>query len=159
MSEVTVRPLTPADGDALLALIDGLAGFESLTLPDAEARLRVVADIGKRFHGLLAEVDGRAVGYAAFFETYTTFEGLPLLYLEDIFVEEEHRGTGAGLALFRACAEEALRRGCDALEWEVLDWNKRAKDFYERLGGSHQKAWQFYRLGRDGLQRLSDEAR
>jgi GNAT superfamily N-acetyltransferase len=155
MNEVTVRAITSQDGPAVLQLIQGLADFERLQGPDATEGVRVAADIGRRFDGFLAEVDGQPAGCALYYDTYSTFEGLPKLYLEDIFVLEEHRGTGAGFALFRACAVEAVRRGCDSLEWAVLDWNRRAMDFYERLGGRHQKEWLLYKLEREGLERLA----
>lgn len=155
MSEATVREITSQDGPAILQLIQGLADFEHLQGPDATEQARVAADIGRRFDGFLAEVDGQPAGCALYYATYSTFEGLPKLYLEDIFVLEEHRGAGAGFALFRACAAEAVRRGCDSLEWAVLDWNRRAIDFYERLGGRHQKEWLLYKLEREGLERLA----
>jgi GNAT superfamily N-acetyltransferase len=74
--------------------------------------------------------------------------------MEDLFVEPDARGTGAGLALFRAVVEEAMRRGCCAVEWNVLDWNQPAIDFYERVGGRHEKEWPQYALGRKGMERL-----
>ena len=155
---VTVRPATPADGDALVTLIRALAGYEKLTPPDDAAAERIVADLGtdpRRFDCLLAEVGGETVGYALFFDTYSTFRGKPKLYLEDIFVEPNHRSTGAGFALFTAVAREAVRRHCVALEWAVLDWNRLALDFYDKLGGHHQREWLPYRLEGDALDRLA----
>jgi GNAT superfamily N-acetyltransferase len=95
------------------------------------------------------------VGYAFVFETYSTFLALPTLYLEDLFVLPEYRGRKAGYALFRHCAEEALRRGCGRFEWAVLDWNRPAIEFYERLGAKHLHDWLIYRLDREGMERLT----
>ena len=76
-------------------------------------------------------------------------------YLEDIFVDPDHRGSGAGFALFSAVAREAVRRGCAALEWAVLDWNRLALDFYDKLGGNHQREWLPYRLEHHDLHRIA----
>ena len=86
------------------------------------------------------------VGYAIVFETYSSFLALPTLYLEDIFVLSEYRRHGIGLKLFRYCCAEARRRGCGRMEWVVLDWNKSAIRFYNRLGAKRMKEWQLYRL-------------
>ena len=79
---------------------------------------------------------------------------MPTLYLEDLFVLNEYRGRKVGFALFRYCAEEALRRGCGRFEWVVLDWNTHAINFYERQGAKWLDDWKIYRLDREGLERL-----
>jgi len=107
---------------------------------------------------LLAELDGRPVGYAAYFETYSTFLARPTLYLEDIFVLEEARGRGVGRALMGALAREAVRRGCGRMEWLVLAWNHPAMGFYERLGACRLDDWVPYRLTADDLARLAGES-
>ncbi len=155
---LSIRPATPNDGEVLVSLIRGLARYEKLDPPDDAAAARLVAELDEhpgRFDCLLALIDGTPVGYALFFETYSTFRGQPKLYLEDIFVDPDHRGTGAGFALFSAVAREALQRDCVALEWAVLDWNRLALDFYDKLGGNHQRKWLPYRLERDDLDRLA----
>lgn len=106
---------------------------------------------------LVAEVDGEVVGYAVAYEQYSTFEGMPKMFLEDIFVLEEHRGSGAGYALFREVAAEAARRGCCEMEWQVLTWNQVAMDFYERLGGRRDDEWFTYLLDVDGIRRVARE--
>lgn len=146
---VSIRPLRRPDVDRLLALIDGLADYEHLPRPDAGARARLAADAlarPPRFRTLLAEIEGRAVGYAIYFFTYSTFLARPTLYLEDLFVEPDRRGEGAGRALFRACAAEAVRRGCGRMEWQVLDWNRPAIDFYRRSGAALMDEWRGCRL-------------
>jgi GNAT superfamily N-acetyltransferase len=153
-----IRPAAPDDADAFLALVEGLADYERLPRPDADARRRLVQDAFStppRFHLLLAEVDGVAVGYAAWFATYSTFLALPSLYLEDIFVVPEARGKGAGVGLFRACAAEAVRGGYGRMEWSVLDWNTPSIDFYERLGAQRKQEWLAYRLDGDALLKVA----
>jgi GNAT superfamily N-acetyltransferase len=146
---LTIRPLAEPDVPALLDLIDGLADYEKLERPDAAARERLAADAfadPPRFHVLLAEVDGNPVGYAFYFFTYSTFLARPTLYLEDIFVLPEWRGHGAGVGLFRACAREAVQRGCGRMDWQVLSWNEPSIKFYERLGARHLDTWLPFRL-------------
>lgn len=79
------------------------------------------------------------------------------LFLEDIFVAPEARGTGAGFALFREVAREAERRGCGAMEWLVLDWNRLGMDFYHRLGGQHEEIWLPYAMERDAIERVASQ--
>ncbi|HEY2594346.1 MAG TPA: GNAT family N-acetyltransferase [Chloroflexota bacterium] len=151
---LVVRKLRPADAPRLLELIDGLADYEKLARPDAAARERLVADATAeppRFSTLLAEVDGQVVGYAIYFFTYSTFRARPTLYLEDVFVLPERRGQGAGVALFRACASEAVAQGCARMEWQVLAWNTPSIEFYERLGARHQADWLPFRLDDEAL--------
>ncbi|HEY8767964.1 MAG TPA: GNAT family N-acetyltransferase [Dehalococcoidia bacterium] len=157
MAEVRVRPATVADGETLLALIDGLAAYEKLTPPDADGRQRFLAELNReppRMWAYIAEADGGAVGYTVVCETYSTFSMRPKLFLEDIFVVPRARSTGAGLALFRSAVEEAVRRDCSALVWEVLDWNHLAIDFYERIGGQRFEGWSSYRLDREAMRKL-----
>jgi GNAT superfamily N-acetyltransferase len=153
-----VRPLGPADVPALLELIDALADYEHLPRPTAEARARLSRDAlasPPRFQAFLAEMDGVVAGYAIFFETYSTFLALPTLYLEDLFVRPEARGRGAGAALFRACAREAVQRGCGRLEWQVLTWNELALEFYARWEAQPLDDWRPFRLTGDALHRAA----
>jgi GNAT superfamily N-acetyltransferase len=159
VNDILVHPLRHStDVDAFLGLIEALADYEHLAPPDPGARGRLAHDaVGTppRFSTLLAEVDDRAVGYAVFFETYSTFLGLPTLYLEDLFVLPDFRGVGVGAALFRECAAEAVRRGCGRMEWQVLVWNDLALGFYDHLGALplHDE-WRCYRLSGEALERL-----
>jgi GNAT superfamily N-acetyltransferase len=149
-----VRPLQRADVPRLLELIDGLADYEKLPRPDAEARQRLAADAladPPRFRTLLAEVEGVLVGYAIYFFTYSTFRARPTLYLEDVFVLPESRGLGAGVALFRACAREAVAQKCARMEWQVLSWNEPSIVFYQRLGARHLDDWLPFRLDDEAL--------
>jgi GNAT superfamily N-acetyltransferase len=154
VTDVTVRPLTRSDLPRLLDLVDGLADYEKLARPDAAARSRLGTHAFANpplFHTLLADLDGTSVGYAMYFFTYSSFRAQPSLYLEDIFVLPEHRGRGAGLALFRACAAEAVRAECGRMEWQVLNWNTPTIHFYTRLGARQLVEWLPFRLDGDAL--------
>jgi GNAT superfamily N-acetyltransferase len=154
-----VRPLAPDDVPTLLALIDALADYEHLPRPDGAARERLGHDATAtppRFEALLAELAGEVVGYAIYFETYSTFLALPTLYLEDLFVLPEARCHGAGGALFQACAREAVRRGCGRMEWQVLTWNQLALDFYARFAAQPLDDWRPHRLTGDTLRNAAD---
>jgi GNAT superfamily N-acetyltransferase len=152
-----IRKATSADATSLLELIDALADYEKLARPDTAAKERLIRDMTSdrpRFEAFLAALDGRDVGYAFVFETYSSFLTLPTLYLEDIFVLPEYRGRRVGYALFTAMIAEAHRRGCGRMEWAVLDWNQLAIDFYKRLEARHMKEWYLFRLTRADMERI-----
>lgn len=107
---------------------------------------------------LIAEWEGRAAGYALYFHTYSTFLGRPGVYLEDLFVVPELRSHGLGRDLLAALAAICVRAGGGRLEWAVLDWNRPAIDFYERLGARPNAGWLTYRLDGDALARLAAAA-
>lgn len=158
---LAIRPATPADVERFLELVDALADYEKLARPTQEARERLARDgfgDAPLFHPYLAELDGVAVGYAIVFYTYSSFLALPTLFLEDLFVLEEARGRGAGNALFRFVAGEAVRRGCGRMEWVVLDWNQPAIDFYERMGARRLTEWYTYRLAGEEIARVAEGA-
>ena len=153
---VRLLRLTTRDAKAFLSLVDGLADYEKLRRPSPAAKRRLVRDLGgsrARFEGLLAFADGTPVGYAVFFETYSTFRANPTLYLEDLFVLPAHRGLGIGARLFRAVLSEAKRRGCGRMDWTVLDWNTPAAKFYRKLGAKKMKEWELFRLEREDFAR------
>ena len=154
----SIRPGTRRDAPTILRLIRGLAQYERLA-DQVEATLERVRrhGFGRRpyFETLICRRDGRPVGFALYFFTYSTFLARPSLYLEDLFVLPEERGTGAGRALLGALASIAVRRGCGRMEWTVLDWNRPAIRFYERLGARLRKEWILTRLTGAPLQRLA----
>ena len=153
-----LRPATPADAETVCALILELADYEKLrhearTTPHA---IRAALDPppgAPRLDVLLAYPDDgdEAAGFALFFPVYSTFRAGWGLYLEDLYVRPEHRGTGMGLALLRAVAREAVARGAARLDWVVLDWNTPAVAFYERLGAAPMDEWTGMRLTGDAL--------
>jgi GNAT superfamily N-acetyltransferase len=151
---VAVRKARHEDAPRILELVDALADYERLPRPDAGARERLLRDgfgPSPRFDLLVGERDGAPVGYALFFETYSSFLARPTLYLEDLFVHPDHRKCGLGLALFRAVATEAVRRECGRMEWAVLTWNRLAIDFYEGLGAVALEDWRTFRLTGEAL--------
>lgn len=147
--------VTPENADALIQLIVELAKFEKLDPPTAEARERLrqhVTSSPPLFHSFLALQDGVPVGYITYYFTYSTFLAAPTLFLEDIFVQERHRRSGVGRALFRFCLKEALEKGCGRMEWCALDWNVKAMDFYKAQGG-RKMDWTFFRIDRQDIER------
>jgi len=156
LNEATVRRGKRADSEGFLKLLLALAEFEHLEPPSAAGQRRIVADIfeKKRLNLFVASEGGKLVGYALYFYTYSSFLAKPTLYLEDLFVLEEHRKKGLGFALFIRCIDEAVRQDCGRMEWAVLGWNKKAIGFYDKLGARRLDEWQFYRLTRDELRQF-----
>jgi GNAT superfamily N-acetyltransferase len=157
--ELLIRPAKESDREAILFLIDSLAAFEKLPPPDETARERLMQDAfgpRPRYEILLAESNATVIAYAFFFETYSSFLALPSLYLEDLFVLEAYRGKGAGKALLRAVVAEAKNRACGRVEFMVLDWNKRARQFYETLGAVHLHDWCAYRITQSSFDQVLD---
>ena len=155
---IVIRAARPSDAEILHELVDALADYEKMARPSAHARERLKRDLfgpQPRVQAYMAEVNGEAVGYAITLEIYSSFQALPGLYLEDIFVKLDYRRHGVGRALFRFLAGEAIRRGCSRMEWAVLDWNQLAIDFYEHLGARQITEWNVYRLTAQQLQELA----
>ncbi|HKC08109.1 MAG TPA: GNAT family N-acetyltransferase [Methylomirabilota bacterium] len=155
---LVIRRGTERDVPTILKLIRGLAEYERLAheMEATPARVRAHG-FGRRryFETIICRRGGKPVGFALYFFTYSTFLARPTLYLEDLFVLPEDRGTGAGKALLRALARIAVRRGCGRLEWAVLDWNRPAIGFYKRLGAKLRRQWILTRLTGAPLRRLA----
>lgn len=155
---LVIRRGTERDVPTILKLIRGLAEYERLAHEVEATTARVRAHgFGRRryFETIICRRGGTPVGFALYFFTYSTFLARPTLYLEDLFVLPEERGTGAGKALLRALARIAVRRGCGRLEWAVLDWNRPAIGFYKRLGAKLRRQWILTRLTGVPLRRLA----
>lgn len=155
---LVIRRGTERDVPTILELIRGLAEYERLAHEMEATAARVRAHgFGRRpyFETIICRRGGTPVGFALYFFTYSTFLARPTLYLEDLFVRPEARGTGAGKALLRALARIAVRRGCGRLEWAVLDWNRPAIGFYKRLGAKLRRQWILTRLTGAPLRRLA----
>lgn len=153
---LTIRPGTARDAGIITALIHGLADYEHLPRQTTTGAIRRHGfGRRRRFETLICRLGGRPVGLALYTFTYSTFLARPTLWLEDLFVLPEARGRGAGLALLRALARIAVRRGCGRMEWTVLDWNRPAIRFYRQLGAGLMKQWILTRLAGEPLARLA----
>jgi GNAT superfamily N-acetyltransferase len=155
-----IRPGEASDVPVIAELIRGLARYERLD-EHVSMTEELLADklFGARPYAetLIAEDDGLPVGFALFFHNFSTFLGKPGIYLEDLFVVPEHRGSGIGRALLKELARLAVERDCGRLEWSVLDWNRDAIGFYERLGAKPNSEWTVYRLTGESLTALGRE--
>jgi GNAT superfamily N-acetyltransferase len=153
-----IRAAAPADVPELLRLIHELAVYEKLEhMAVGTPPLLHEALFGKRpvCEALIAEVGGRAVGFALYFSTFSTFLCKPGLYLEDLFVEPAHRGSGIGKALLQRLAAITVERDGGRFEWRVLDWNEPSIKFYEALGATIMREWLLARVTGPELARLA----
>lgn len=150
----TLRAAEPRDLPAISGLIHELAEFEKLT--------HLVQTTPEKLHphlfgerpaaeAMVAEVDGTVVAFALFFTNFSTFLARPGLYLEDLYVQPAHRGSGIGRALLSRLGALAVERGCGRFEWSVLDWNANAIRFYEGMGATVMPDWRICRLAGDAL--------
>ena len=153
-----IRDAEASDVPVILRLIRGLAEYErapdAVTATEADL-LRDGFGEHPLFHVVLAEWDGAAAGFAFFFFNYSTWEGRPALYLEDLFVEPAFRGWGIGKALLVHLARIAADKGCGRYQWQVLDWNEPSIRFYEAMGGQVLREWLTVRVKGEDLQRLA----
>jgi GNAT superfamily N-acetyltransferase len=154
-----VRPVAPDDVPRVWELLGGLAEYERLSdvlTGNADLLRAALFGPGDRLRGLVVEQEGRIVGYALFYPVFGSFRTRWRLWLEDLYVEPEARGSGAGVAMMAELARLTLEGGYSALDWEVIDWNRPALDFYEHLG-SHPVAtdWLRYRLDGEPLEKMA----
>jgi GNAT superfamily N-acetyltransferase len=158
MSAVTIRPALEEDTPTILEMIRALAEYERLShLVVANVERLRASLFGARpaAEVLLAIVGAECVGFALFFQTYSTFLAAPGLYLEDLFVKPEWRGKSIGYSLLLQLAKLAQERSCGRVEWSVLDWNEPSIEFYKRLGAVPLDDWTTYRLQGDALQKVA----
>ena len=156
--ELIIRRVQEHEIPLVLSFIRELAEYEHLA--------HEVVATEERLHAALfgphpycevvfACLNGEAVGFALFFHNFSTFLGLPGLYLEDLFVRPTARGRGVGQLLLNWLARETVARGCGRLDWSVLDWNEPAIRFYTGLGATPMEAWKIFRLTGAALERLA----
>jgi GNAT superfamily N-acetyltransferase len=161
----SIRCATRADLPLIGELIRDLAAYERLA---DEVRFDL-AVLGQKLFGqngdhgpyaevMIGELDGVAQGFALFFHNFSTFEGRPGIYLEDLYVREAARGSGLGKALLAHLAALAVERDCARLEWSVLDWNEPAIGFYRQLGARAMDEWTMMRLDGAALTELGAAA-
>jgi len=154
----TIRTATSADVPQILAFIRALAVYERA--PDAvtatEAGLmRGGFGPSPFYFCLIAEHDDHPAGFVLYFFNYSTWMGQPGIYLEDLFVHPEFRGLGIGKALLKRVAAIAVEKGCERLQWEVLDWNTPAIEFYRAMGAEFLDEWRNVRVSGEAIQRLA----
>ena len=154
---LSIRAATSSDIALIGQFIRDLAEYEKL----AHAVRFDEAVLAQKLFGprpyaevLIGEIDNVAQGFALFFHNFSTFEGRPGIYLEDLFVRPDSRGFGLGKALLGRLAALAVERDCARLEWSVLDWNTPAIDFYKALGASPMDEWTVYRVDGAALDKL-----
>ncbi|WP_225978408.1 GNAT family N-acetyltransferase [Gandjariella thermophila] len=154
-----VRRVRESDVHAVVHLVHRLAEYERAPeqchLTSDQLRAALFAPSPALF-GHVAEVAGEVVGFALWFLNFSTWDGVHGIYLEDLFVVPEHRGSGLGRALLTELAEECVRRGYSRLQWWVLNWNTPAIDFYKSVGAVPMDEWTVYRLTGDALTALGD---
>jgi len=153
-----IEPATESDVPLILSFIRKLAEYEKmshLVVSTEENIHEHVFGTNPVAEVLLAYVDSEAVGFALYFRNFSTFLGRAGIYLEDLFVDPEHRGKGIGKALLVRLAKIAAERGYGCVEWAVLNWNEPSIEFYRSLGAVPLDAWTAYRLTGDALHRLA----
>jgi GNAT superfamily N-acetyltransferase len=157
----TIRPATRADIPQILKFIRALATYER----EPEAVTATEADLERDGFGpnpfyfcLIAEHEGRTAGFAFYFFNYSTWQGKPGIYLEDLFVEPDLRSLGIGKALLERVAAIAVEKGCGRFQWAVLDWNTPAIDFYRAMGAELMDEWRIVRVTGAALDELAKRA-
>jgi len=159
ISPINIRPAVVADVPVILGFIRALAEYEHLT----DACVATEDQLREHLFGdhpaaevLIANLDGKPVGFALYFQSFSTFLTRQGIYLEDVFVNPESRGQGVGKALLTAVAKVAVQRNCGRLEWAVLDWNEPAIGFYKKLGAVAMEEWTTMRLTGEALYKLAE---
>lgn len=158
MRDVVIRFAVPADTPTILGFIRDLAEYEKLqheVVADEAAIRATLFHVRPAAEVLLAELGGEPVGFALFFQTYSTFLAKPGMWLEDLFVRPASRGKGVGAALMGALARVSVQRNYGRFEWSVLDWNTPARDFYAALGAQPMSEWIEQRLTGPALHALA----
>lgn len=156
-----IRKATPADVPLILSYIRELADYEraperAVAKPEDIAR-HLFGD-SPLIHCELAEWEGKEAGFALYFFNFSTWEGRPGLYLEDLFVRPEFRGAGIGKSLLQRLARIAVEKGCTRFVWQVLDWNTPSIEFYEAMGARVMRDWLTCRVDGEALQKLAEGA-
>ena len=158
---LTIHLATRNDVQQLLSLIRQLAAYEK----KADKVVTTEADLLRdgfgpqpKFRALIAEWNSTPAGYASFFYFYSTYQGRPALFIEDLFVLDHFRNKGIGKALLAAVAKLGVEENCFGLRWEVLDWNRAAIEFYERLGATFLRERQVVAFDDESMRRMASDA-
>jgi len=156
--EITFRYAKKQDLALILDYIKGLAEYENLEneVVATEEILEEWIFNQKKAEVILAQADGEEAGFILFFHNFSTFLGRAGIYLEDLYVKPEFRGSGVGKALLKKLGAITVERGCGRLEWSCLDWNQKSIDFYRSLGAVPMDEWTVYRVTGDTLKQLAE---
>ncbi len=157
-SDVVIRGAVPDDAESIHRFICELADYEealeSVETTPAAIRGQLAAE-APPFDALIAIVGEQPVGFALYFQNYSTWKGRIGIYLEDLFVSADHRGRGVGTALLSELSRVALERGAARLDWQVLDWNEPSIRYYESVGADVNRGWLPCRLHGEALAELA----
>ena len=162
IEDMEIVNATRADVGVILELIHALAEYEKLAHICVATEETLAATLFGAYPSaevLLARMGGKTVGFALFFQNYSTFLSKPGLYLEDLFVRPEARGSGVGKALLLKLASIAAERGYGRMEWSVLDWNELAIGFYKKLGAEVLPDWRICRVSGGAMEHLGAKQR
>ncbi|AWI56138.1 GNAT family N-acetyltransferase [Sinorhizobium fredii] len=155
---INIRDAIPDDAATILRFITELAIYEKAE-QEVEATVELLTASlfgpGRVSRAVICEVDGAPAGFAIWFYNYSTWQARKGLYLEDLYVTPEHRGSGAGKMLLKHLARIAIAEGCGRFEWSVLDWNEPAIRVYEAIGAEPLSEWTRYRLVGKELEALA----
>ena len=155
---ITIRDLELRDLSTVIQLMSEFAAFEDLSqyFEATEARLAAAMfDKGAVVEGLLATDGETPVGYALFYPNFASFRGQRGFYLEDLYISPDHRGSGVGAKMIKHIAEIGSERGYERIDFQVLDWNKSAIGFYERLGAHRDNEERHFKLTDDAYRKLA----
>lgn len=158
MNNLSFRYATKDDTALILKFIKELADYEHM-LNEVIATEELLQDWifeKQKAEVIFAMENDMEVGFALFFHNFSTFLGRAGIYLEDLYVQPEHRGKGYGKVLLKKLAQIAVERGCGRLEWWCLDWNQPSIDFYLSLGAEPMKDWTVYRIAGDTLHKMAE---
>ena len=159
---MSVRRITPDDVPAVVGLVRELAEYEKARhearMTEDQLSAALFGD-SRALFGHVAVADGQVVGMALWFLNFSTWRGTHGVYLEDLYVQPQHRGSGLGRELLRTLADVCVQRGYDRLEWSVLDWNTPSIDFYKAAGAVPMDEWTVFRLTDEALTTFAADRR
>ncbi len=159
-SAIAIRPAEPKDAALILKFITDLAIYERAeheVVASEDAIRDSLFSEHSTTHALICTIEGVAVGFAVYFYNYSTWLGKRGIYLEDLYISPEHRGKRAGRALLQYLAQIAVSQNCGRFEWNVLDWNTPAIQFYKSIGAVPLNEWIGYRLAGDALKKFAED--
>lgn len=159
MSKFSLRRAQPEDAELVLYFIKQIAEYEKM-LDQVQADVDTIYDslfVRKAAHSLIAEEDGKPIGFALYFYNFSTFIGRPGLYLEDIFILPEFRGKGYGTAIFHELARIAKEENCGRMEWTCLNWNEPSRQFYKNMGAVTMDDWTVHRFTEETIHRIAEK--